>query len=350
MTLKLFNYASWMVIPAMLGLASCSNASGTDQDHQDVRPTIRVVVAPATLLDSKSAFRYTGTIEPFRSIPLIFQSSGTINKVFVDEGDAVKAGDLLATLDEADLQNASKTTEASYLQALDAFNRLKPVYDNGSLPDVKWVEVRTGLAQSKAMYDLSLNNLRKASLRAPENGIIGSRNAEPGMNSLQVQSAFSLIDIKKVLVKVAVPEQEVPLMRKGSEAVVEVRALGSRILKGTIHSIGVMANTVSRTYDVKVVVDNPEQELRPGMVCDVQLHGASGAQLLSVPATAITTDQAGRPQVFLLDRKRMIVSVVPVVTGNYDGNLITILGGLKPGDEVVVTGKQKVYSSCKVEL
>ena len=261
-----------------------------------------------------------------------------------------KEGALLATLDDNDLQNARKTTEATYHQASDAFNRLKPVHDNGSLPDVKWVEVTTGLDQAKAMYDLANNNLKKASLRACESGIIGSRNAEPGMSSLQTQPPFSLIDINRILVKVAVPEQEISLMKLGAQAEVRVRALGDRVFEGKIHNIGVIANMVSRTYEVKIVVENPGLSLRPGMVCDVTLKGPASDTVLAIPSTAITTDDSGRPQVYLLQRSSMTVTPVPVITGSYEGNMVAILGGLKKGDVVVVAGKEKIYPNCKVAL
>lgn len=340
----------WMFISALPLMAACSGANGKENTTDVRRPDVRVMVKPVESLSGKSVFQYNGTVEPFRSVPLNFQVTGTISKVFVDEGDAVKEGALLATLDDNDLKNARKTSEATYHQALDAFNRLKPVHDNGSLPDVKWVEVTTSLNQAKAMYDLANNNLNKASLRASENGIIGSRNAEPGMSSLQTQPPFTLIDINRILVKIAVPEQEIPLMKPGAQAEVRVRALGDRVFEGKIHNIGVIANIVSRTYEVKIVVENTRLSLRPGMVCDVTLTGPVSDSVLAVPSTAITTDNSGRPLVYLLQRSTMTVAPVSVITGSYEGNRVAILGGLKKGDEVVVAGKEKIYPNCKVAL
>ncbi len=347
---KLSYTLRWIWMIALPMTTACTGAGGHENQKEAVRQPVRIEVAPATIAGREVGFRYNGTIEPQRTTPLSFQINGTIEKVFVDEGDAVRAGELLATLDATDFTNAKNTTKAAYERALDAYNRLKPVHESGSLPDVKWVEVTTTLEQARAMLNMAENNLKKTSLYAPEDGIIGTRKAEPGMSSLQVEAPFVIIDIRKVLVKIAVPEQEVPLVSKNAKASILVRALGNKTYQGIVRSIGVSANVISRTYDIKIEVDNPGSQLLPGMVCDVNLDGMVTDSVLTVPSTAITTDSYGKPQVYLLDHKTMQVDRRSVVTGPYIGNDITILKGLAAGDDVVVKGKEKIYPHCKVAL
>ena len=170
------------------------------------------------------------------------------------------------------------------------------------------------------------------------------------MSSIQVEAPFTLIDINTVLVKIAVPEQEIPLVSKNAPATIIVRALGNKQYAGIVKNIGVSANMISRTYEIKIEVGNPGLHLLPGMVCDVNLDGMVTDSVLTIPATAITTDSDGKPQVYLLDHATMKVDRRSVVTGPYLGNDITILKGLVAGDEVVVKGKEKIYPQCKVTL
>ena len=178
--------------------------------------TIKVCVDTVKSEFINTNLKYSGSIEAFQTIPLTFQTTGRVEKVFVEAGDAVKKDQLLATIEKADLQNLRDISKAKYQQAKDAYDRLKKVHDEGSLPEIKWVEMETNLEQAKLALDLSESSLDKCNLRSPASGIVGRRNIEPGMSALSIGSApIELVDINKVYVKVSVPENEIGKITKG---------------------------------------------------------------------------------------------------------------------------------------
>ena len=236
-----------------------------------------------------TGLQYSGTIEASQTIPLSFATTGTVEKVMVEAGDKVAKGQLLATLDPTDANSMYQMTLAKYNQAKDAYDRLKTVYEKGSLPEIKWVEMQTNLEQAKSSLEISKNNLDKCNMYAPVSAIVGRRNIEPGMSSLSIGSSpFELVEIKQVFVKISIPENEVAKIYKGMKAGFVVSALNDKEFEGEINNISPVADIISRTYEAKIKVSNPELELKPGMVCDVKMEQFNEKEMVLIPYKSVS--------------------------------------------------------------
>lgn len=312
---------------------------------------IPVNVIKVTIGKTNSGLSYSGTIEPFQSVPLTFQSNGTVEKVLADAGDAVKKGQLLATLDNTDIQNIYNISLAKYQQAKDAYDRLKSVHEQGSLPDIKWIEMETNLSQAKSSLDISRNNLNKCNLYAPQKGIIGKRNIEPGMSALTVTSApFELVNIESVYVKISVPENEIGKIKKGMKALFRVSALGNHEFEGYITKISPIADAISRTYEAKILVNNKDEAIKPGMVCDVTVNQQIEKEVLLIPFQCVSKDAQGKPFVFTVDTINKKAKKQTIEKGNYYGNSLEVLSGLVQGQIIVSEGKEKLADNSLISL
>jgi len=307
-----------------------------------------VVLAEVSNVKNSTDLHYSGSIEASQTIPLTFRASGTVLNVFVSAGDAVHKGQLLGTVDKADAQNMYEVTNSKYLQAKDAYNRLKEVHDNGSLAEIKWVEMESNLQQAQSSVAIAKNNLSKCNLYAPDNGIIGKRNIEPGMSSISVTAPLELVKIETVYVKIAVAENEISKIKKGQKARFKVSALDDKIFDGVVTNVGVVADQISRTYEVKITVKNSGLLLKPGMVCDVNLGITATKDVLTVPYQAVDKDRDNNTFVFVVDQEQMIAKKRIIHIGNYVNDNIEIVDGLSVGEKVVCEGKQKLSDNCKV--
>ena len=339
-----------MIYPLLLLslLAGCNSKKSLEVQTSSEK-SIKVTTQKVRLEKENLNLEFSGTVEPLQTIPLNFRTSGTVEKVLVDEGDFVKKGQLLATVDETDAQNMMEIAQSKYQQATDAYNRLKSVYDKGSLPEIKWVEMETNLSQARSSLELSKNNLEKCKLISPANGVIGNRNIEPGMSSINITGApLEIVDIKTVNIKISVPENEISKMKKGLKAEISVSALDSKQFVGEITKISPVADKFSRTYDAKIEVKNPELELKPGMVCDVKFNLQFDNTIVLVPYPSVTQDENGNAFVFLVDsaNKKAVKQVVR--TGDYMGQEVKILAGLTEGQEVVCEGKYKLTDNSLI--
>jgi membrane fusion protein, multidrug efflux system len=312
---------------------------------------IKVTAAKAVFTTGGNMFSYSGTVEASQTIPLNFQITGIVKEVYVDAGEDVRKGKILARIDDTDPKNMYLTMLAKYSQAQDAYDRLKTVHEQGSLPEIKWVEMKTNLDQAKASLELAKNNLGKCDLVAPVDGTVGRRNIEPGQSSLGLLSApIELVRIEKVLIKISVPENEINSIKKGNKASISVMAANGKRFDGEVTNICPVAETMSRTYTVKVTVENPQRELKPGMVCDVTLNSGKESSVLVIPYQAVGKDSDGRNYVFLVNNENKSVKKQAVVVGKYNCDNIEILNGLKEGDQVVASGMEKLADNSLIEM
>jgi RND family efflux transporter MFP subunit len=328
-------------------------ACGHKQKENTVCEENRVVKIKAdTVRFTKriSELHYSGTIEPQQTIPLSFETIGTIENVFVQEGDMVNKGQILATVSKKDVVSLSIATEAQFLQAKDAYDRLKTVYEKGSLAEIKWVEIETKLKEAESQMQLAKSGIAKCTLRAPTNGMIGKRNVEPGQYSLSLEDPIELVKIETILVKISVAENEISKIKKGQSATFSISALNGKTYCGTVTNVGVVADFISRTYEVKIASKNPDLEIKPGMVCDVYLNTEPGNDCLWVPRNAVSKDNKGMNYVFVVSDDNKSTLIQPVTLGNYHGMGIEIIDGLYPGQLVVVEGKEKLSNNSLISL
>jgi RND family efflux transporter MFP subunit len=336
------------IIPALaLLLGACSQTQNSETPA--AKEPVRVTVVTVKTEKVTAALRYSGTIEAFQTIPLTFQTTGTVKEVLVQAGDMVHKGELLATLDETDAKSMYGISLSQYQQAKDAYDRLKEVHEKGSLPDIKWVEMESKLAQAKSSLDLAKNNLDKCSLFSPVNGMVGRRNTEPGMSAISLSSApLELVDIRQVYVRISVPENEIPRITKGLKASFTVAALGGREFSGEVASVSPVADRFSRTYEAKILVTNANLDLKPGMVCDLRMAVSMEKEVLTVPANALSKDHENQVYAYLVNipSKRAVKQMVQ--TGQFFDCGLEVVSGLAAGQIIVCEGKEKITDNCSI--
>ena len=307
-----------------------------------------VKVAVARETDSARDLRMSGTIEAERSTSLSFAVPGTVEAVLVQEGETVRRGQALARLTARSYQDAVGIARAKVVQAEDARRRLEPMHRNRTVPEVKWVEVETGLEQARLSLSMAQKNVDDTVLRAPEAGVVARRSVEPGANAVPGAPAFILVQTDTVLATAPVPETHVAGVRKGQAARVVVEAVGRRF-EGFVREVGVLANPLTRTYAVKVAVPNPEGALRVGMVAEVVLRQDDPTLAVVVPPEAVRIDEAGRPCVYVLASNGTLRRRAVEVSG-YLGEGVALAAGVAAGDRVVVSGSPMLADGMAVTV
>lgn len=335
----------------VLALIPFIMSCGQEEKESNNQPTEKIAKVKVKAVEVSQEHRkltYSGSIEASQTIPLTFQSMEKVTAIYVDEGDFVKKGQLLAKADNRSMESAYQAAKAQYEQAIDARDRLKKVYDAGSLPEIKWVDAISKVTQAEANRDHYKKSLENCELRAPDDGFIGSRNIEVGMAAAQIQSAIKLVKIESVSAKISVPESEISLFEKGLEAILHVSALNNMKYTGQVEKVGVVANRLSRTYEVKIEVENSNLKLKPGMVCEVEVVLPSSDDILLVPMTAVDHDDNNKPFVYTVDQITKTANKKAIQISGIVNENIAVTSGLETNDLVIVMGNQKVSNHSKV--
>jgi membrane fusion protein (multidrug efflux system) len=311
---------------------------------------VSVEVAPVVYSDGSAALSYSGTIEESETIPLTFSGVGTISKVYVSEGEVVRKGKLLAELDDESYRNSYDIAQALEKQAQDAYNRLLPMHKNGNLPEIKFIEAETGLQQAKASAAIAKKSLADCKLYSPVDGVVGKRSVEPGMTAMPNLASITIVKIQKVFAIVSVPENEISAVKKGDKANIRIAALNNSEFTGTVEETGVIANPVSHSYKIKIAINNKDNQVKPGMICNVNLLRESKSARLMVPGEAVRVDENGNTFVYAVSSSRDNVERRKVKTGILFNNGIEIISGLNEGEKVVVTGQQKLADKSLIKI
>ncbi len=311
---------------------------------------VAVEVQAVTTAAARESFAYSGTIEESESIPLSFSTVGTVARVLVVEGEAVRKGQLLAVLDTTSFRSAWEMAHAVEARAEDAWNRLTPMHQNGSLPEIKYVEVETGLQQARAAAAIARKSLDDCRLVATTSGLVGKRAIDPGMVTVPNLASITLVNIARVYARISVPENEIAAIRKGDPALVTIGALGGREFSGRVEEVGVIADLLAHSYRIRIALANPGGDLKPGMICNAIIESAGVRRGLVVPSQAVLVDESGRRFVYVVAAGSERAERRFLETGGLLRNGIEVLAGIRPDERVVVSGQHKLADQARVRI
>lgn len=344
----------------------------------------------------------SGSVEANVTALTAFQVGGRVARVFVEEGQYVRQGQILAELDRADFQNAFDTaagqaaaaaatalqakngvraqeleqSRINFERAQDEYQREKYLYDHQSLAANDFQKFETTYLDAKQRYDMAREGARveeKAAtsgqshaadaqfsearkhlddceLRAPISGFIGMKKVNVGDTVSPGSAVFSVLDLDPVKVRVGIPEAEIGNVREGARAVVTIPSLDNQRFEGKVEAVGVSADSVSRTFTTKIAIPNPTHVLRAGMISESRVYGSAMIDVLTVPAVAVVRDPRGLPFVYAYDGTRQRVFARRVEVGDLVDDEVELRTGLKPDDQIVIAGQQNVHEGSQVSV
>lgn len=335
---------TFFTIIAALTIAGCSSNT-----KETKKAPARVKIEVASQTSSVGNASYVGVVEEESSTAVSFTGSGTITKMHITEGQHVSKGQLIAELDKIQAQNMVNASEAQMQQANDALARMKQLHETNSLPEMKWVEVQSQVEQAKAQLDMAKKQLADCMLYAPTSGVVGKGVKTAGETALPAMSVATILNIGTVKVKVSIPEKEIADIKPNTSSTISIDALGKTYKGGKIEK-GVQADPMTHTYDIKISVNNPNQQLLPGMVCNVELkvEAKNGAQekCCTVPISAVQQSADGDKYIWKAIEGK--AQRQKVTLGRTTGNRIAIVSGLQVGDKVITEGYHKISEGTEV--
>ncbi len=231
-----------LVAAAALLLAGCGKKQPAERQKVVTVKTMKVAPALETVTRN-----YVGTIEAEEGVNVSFNNIGTVARVLVYEGQSVSKGQALAELDGRNIRNAYAMSKATLDQAEDAYRRMKNLYDKGTLPEIRMVEMESNLQRARSAEAISHKSLEDIVLRAPWSGYVGTVNIHEGANVTPGVSGIHLVKIDRVKVGISIPEDEFAILE--SEAFIsdsENRTIGA--CRAEPQHVGAIINSRPREY------------------------------------------------------------------------------------------------------
>lgn len=392
---------SWLAVFctfALLNLAGCRR--GDPPPTTETPFTVRVRKAERVV--RQVAVAASGSVEAKETAAVGFLVSGRVARVLAEEGQAVMKGQVLAELDPRDYQfgadAASAQTQAARAvsdkaqagarrqevaqakvdldRTADEYGRLKILYERKSLAPNDFQKIEAAYSAAKERYSMAAEgarqedksaaaeqwkqaqagegaarkNLAETKLRAPISGIVARRDVSTGEMTGPARTAFVLMAMNPVKVRVAVPEADIGKVRIGQRAEIVIPSLGERAFAGRVETAGVAAEAQSRTFPVKIAVANPKLLLRSGMVAEARIETQAKIAALTLPGEAIVRDPQGATLVYVYFPEKKRVYARRVDVGTVYGREVEIVKGLSGDELVVVAGQQLATEGALVAV
>lgn len=332
-----------MLLTTIVMVSSCGS-----KKEDAAKAPVRVMTEIVSSDGSQGDQTYVGIVEEREGTAVSFTGMGVVKRMLVNEGQSVGRGQLIAEMDDTQARNLLAGAEAQMNQANDALERYKMLHDNGSLPEVQWVEIQSKVAQAKSQLEVAKKNLADCRLTAPVSGIIGKKLIGTGETALPSQAVVNILDVSSVKVKVAVPESDISAIHATTPSTISVEAVSTTVNGGRIEK-GVEADALTHTYDVRINVVNEGRKLLPGMVASVRFkqEGSQRIKGKSLPVTAVQKAADGSLFVWTVANDST-AHRAKVSIGATQGNNVAITDGLNIGQRVVTEGYQKLSEGTKV--
>ncbi len=315
--------------------------------------------------DIKDIVEFTGSLAGKAEVLVSSKISGRVSAVHVDLGDHVEKDQLLAELDEVELQHTVEEAsarlvlarasleelEANLTNAESELQRIKTLRERkvASAADMEAAEAaylsliarkkvaEAGIRQQEAMLQAEKVRLSYTKIRAPISGVVGKRFMDEGAMVSSTTPIVSLADISSVQTTISVVERDYAKIRTGLEAILSVDSYPNRSFTGTVSRIAPILDPDTRSAEVEIEVPNPDQLLKPGMFTRVRIHFSTHEGVTLIPSRALVKRDM-QEGIFVPSDDMNTAKFVVVETGLVNAESVEIKG-IEPGQRIITMGQ-----------
>lgn len=328
----------------LMGIAVLAAGCGRGKEQENVveerTPIVTVEKAVRETVPQDAV--YSSTIQANVINNIAPQTGSRIQKINVEVGDFVSAGQVLAEMDRVQLQQAELQLKNSELE----LGRLKQLLSEGGISqsDYDALELQYNVARNS--YD---NLVENTILRSPVNGVVTARNYDRGDMYSMGQPIFTVQQITPVKVLVGITETDYTKVKVGDKVTVTADALPGEQFTGSIIRLYPVMDASSHTFNVEVCIGNEQRRLRPGMFARVTVNFGDNQSIVVPDASVVKMQGSGVRSVYVVDGNSMVELRTVTLGRHFDGKY-EILSGLADDETVVVKGQSALKSGIKVDI
>ena len=340
-------FRTMILAAATVAAASCGNqqtasqpAAGPMAMAEDVVPN--VTITTTEYKDVPQTEVYSTTVQAYVVNNVVPQAGSRIKKINVEIGDFVSKGQVLAEMDQTNLEQTKLKLDNDALE----LSRLKELYEAGALSKSDYEAMQLSYNVSNTQYN---NLVENTILRSPISGVVTARNYDAGDMYAMASPIFVVQQITPVKLLVAMSETDYTKVKKGDKVEITADAIPGRTFTGKVNRIYPVIDATSHTFTSEVVVDNSDRALRPGMYACAKVTFAVNHSIV-IPDVAVVKQQgSGQKSVFVLNGDNTVTSKF-ITLGRHTGNEYEVLEGLEEGEKIIVSGHTALKNGSEVNV
>lgn len=289
-----------------------------------------------------------------KNILILPEFQGTLEQIFVTEGQYVNKGRLLAEINDSGLKEQLEqlTIQANF--AKENFERTERLWNNNIGSEIQFLKSKTDFESSQKMVEQMKDRLAKTKVYAPFDGEVDEIISNQGSNLIPgVSQILRLVNLDKIYAEASVSEKYISFIEEGTEAIVQVPLLGKEI-KSKIIQTGNFINPNNRTFRVEVPVENIDNKIKQNLDAKIKINIYSKKDAVIIPLKIVREDASGKNFVYVMNQDVKegvyITDKTFISLGNKNNTDIEVTEGLKIGDMLVLEGASIVEDSQRVKL
>ena len=289
-----------------------------------------------------------------KNVLILPEFQGTLEQIFVYEGQYVQKGKLLAEINDSGLKEQLEqlTIQANF--AKENFERTERLWNNNIGSEIQFLKSKTDFESSQKMVEQMKDRLAKTKIYAPFDGEVDEIISNQGSNLIPgVSQILRLVNLDKIYAEASVSEKYISFIEEGTEAIVQVPLLGKEI-KSQIIQTGNFINPSNRTFRVEVPVENIDNKIKQNLDAKIKINIYSKKDAVVIPLRIVREDASGRNFVYVMNqdiKEGVYVTTKTFISlGNKNNTDVEVTEGLKIGDMLVLEGASIVEDSQRVKL
>lgn len=318
---------------------------------EDVEFTIPVIVKEVQPITFKNYIQANGVLEAVESAMVSPETPGQIKKIHVKEGDYVKKGDVLVSLNSSVIVNSIAEVKKGLELATKVYEKQKSLWESNIGSEIEFLQAENSKERLEQQLKTLNSQLDLYIINAPFSGIIDNIIAKEGELGNPGFPVLQLVNLNAMKVKADVSERYIPSVKRGDQVSVCFPTYPDLCVEEKIFRTSNVIHMDNRTFTVELRMKNIDDMLKPNMMAVIDINDYTRENSIVVPSSIIKNDIKGK---FLFkvvkSEDKYVAQKVDVETGrSYDGNTV-VLKGLKPGDQVVVEGFNTVATGTAVTI
>lgn len=311
---------------------------------------IAVIVSSVVTGGFSDRVEALGTTKANESVVITADRSEKIIGIHFEDGQEVKQGDLLVTLDKTQEEAELRASKALTSETQTAYNRAKGLSGNSALPRATLQERSAELKQAQAVTESLQAGLASYEITAPFDGVLGLREMSVGTLVQPGDMITTIDDLSQIKVDFDVPSVFLSTLKPGLPISGTVEACGVREFTGIVKTVNTQIDPVTRTVKVRAVIPNEDGVLKPGLLMSITLS-KNPRQAVLIPEEALIK-RSDKNFVYVIAKAegKMIAAQTPITIGARKPGTIEVLSGLNEGDQIVVHGTLKIRDGAEVSI
>ncbi|MBN1885123.1 MAG: efflux RND transporter periplasmic adaptor subunit [Candidatus Krumholzibacteriota bacterium] len=325
----------------------CSRSNSTTTDKGKNKLVVPVEIGAVISGDIAAYFTGTATVEAEQETEVVAKVGGVVERILVEEGDYVQAGQVIAKLDEEKIAVQLEQAQANLARLENSYRRNEDLHAKQLVSTEVFQQAKYDYEQQKAAFDLARLDLKYTDIRTPIAGVVAERLVKVGNMILPNQPVYRVTGLDPLIAVLHVPEKQISRLRVGQESRLQIDALPGADFTGRIKRLSPVVDPGTGTVKVTVEMRDPSRRLRPGMFARVKIIYDVHENTVLAPKDAIMAEDR-ESAVFVVQDS---IAVRRFVTIGYENTThVEILEGLLPGDTLVTTGKSSLKDSSTVDI